>query len=85
MHYYFHFIGIMTAGGAYTLKAATISSLPFKIAGDTSEIANIVNRILATKDKDHSADVSKEESKIDRLVYQLYGLTDEEIKIVEQS
>jgi len=83
MHYYFHFIGIMTAGGAYTLKAATISSLPFKIAGDTSEIANIVNRILATKDKDHSADVSKEESKIDRLVYQLYGLTDEEIRIVE--
>jgi hypothetical protein len=83
MHYYFHFIGIMTAGGAYTLKAATISSLPFKIAGDTSEIANIVNRILATEDKDHSSDVSKEESEIDRLVYQLYGLTDEEIKIVE--
>ena len=26
---------------------------------------------------------SKEESEIDRLVYQLYGLTEEEIKIVE--
>ena len=32
-----------------------------------------------------SADTSALESEIDRLVYQLYGLTDEEIKIVEQS
>ena len=31
MKYYFGHIGVMTAGGAYTLKAATISSLPFKI------------------------------------------------------
>ncbi len=32
-----------------------------------------------------SADTSALESEIDRLVYQLYGLTEEEIKIVEQS
>lgn len=30
-----------------------------------------------------TADTSKEEAEIDRLVYQLYGLTEEEIKIVE--
>ena len=32
-----------------------------------------------------SADTSALESEIDRLVYQLYGLTEEEIKIVEES
>ena len=32
-----------------------------------------------------SADTSALESEIDRLVYLLYGLTEEEIKIVEQS
>lgn len=32
-----------------------------------------------------SADTSALESEIERLVYQLYGLTEEEIKIVEQS
>ncbi len=83
MHYYFHFIGIMTAGGAYTLKAATISTLPFKIAKDTDGIVNIVEKILSIKKDNHDADVSALESEIDRLVYQLYGLTDEEIKIVE--
>ena len=85
MHYYFHFIGIMTAGGAYTLKAATISALPFKIAKDTTEISSVVDKILSIKEHDHDADVSKEESEIDRLVYQLYGLTEEEIKIVEEN
>jgi hypothetical protein len=29
------------------------------------------------------ADTSKEESAIDEMVYQLYGLTEEEIRIVE--
>ena len=85
MHYYFHFIGIMTAGGAYTLKAATISALPFKIAKNTQEIVGIVNKILIEKSKDHDSNVSSLESEIDRLVYQLYGLTEEEIKIVEEN
>ena len=83
MHYYFHFIGIMTAGGAYTLKAATISALPFKISKDTTEISSIVDKIISIKESNHDADVSKEESEIDHLVYQLYGLTEEEIRIVE--
>ena len=84
MHYYFHFIGIMTAGGAYTLKAATISALPFKIAKDTTEISSVVDKILSIKDQDHDANVLEEESEIDSLVYQLYGLTEEEIIIVEE-
>ena len=83
MHYYFHFIGIMTAGGAYTLKASTISAFPFKIASETTEISKLVEQILKIKENNHDADVSKEESEIDRLVYQLYGLTEEEIRIVE--
>ncbi len=83
MHYYFHFIGIMTAGGAYTLKAATISALPFKIAKNTAEISSIVDKILSIKENDHNADVSKEESEIDYLVYQLYGLTYDEVLVVD--
>ncbi len=84
MHYYFHFIGIMTAGGAYTLKAATISALPFKIADDASQISSIVENILSIKEKDHNADVCELEHKIDQLVYSLYNLTPEEIAIIEK-
>ena len=32
---------------------------------------------MSIEENDHDADISKEESEIDRLVYQLYGLTDE--------
>jgi hypothetical protein len=83
MKHYFGYIGVMTAGGAYTLKAASISSLPFKVAIDTSALVDIVNSILKIKKADKNADISEQERKIDSFVYQLYGLTDEEIKIIE--
>jgi hypothetical protein len=43
----------------------------------------LVNKIIAIKKQDPHSDTIALESEIDRLVYQLYGLTDEEIKIVE--
>jgi hypothetical protein len=43
----------------------------------------LVDRILAVKAKDADADTSKLEREIDELVYALYSLTPEEIKIVE--
>jgi len=39
--------------------------------------------ILTAKCADPQADMSKEESAIGEMVYALYGLTEEEIKIVE--
>lgn len=49
-----------------------------------TNIARVVNEILTKKSNNPSADTSALESEIDHLVYQLYGLTEEEIKIVEQ-
>ncbi len=46
-------------------------------------IVSVVDKILATKAKDPEADTTELEAEIDQLVYQLYGLTEEEIKIVE--
>jgi len=46
-------------------------------------LSNIVERILAAKGINPQADTSALEKEIDQLVYQLYGLTDEEIKIIE--
>lgn len=42
-----------------------------------------VDRILAAKKANPLADTIAEEQEIDRLVYDLYGLTEDEIKIVE--
>ena len=41
------------------------------------------DRILAVKQRDADADVSGLEREIDELVYALYGLTPEEIQLVE--
>jgi len=43
----------------------------------------LVNQIIKTKSKDPQANIDKYEKEIDRLVYELYGLTEEEIKVVE--
>ena len=44
---------------------------------------NLVDKILLAKKSDPKADTTALEKAIDQLVYQLYGLTEEEIKIVE--
>jgi len=47
------------------------------------QIEALVDTILAAKKQNHQADTSEYEKQIDQLVYKLYGLTPEEIKIVE--
>ena len=44
----------------------------------------MVDQILAAKDADPDADTSALEAEIDRLVYDLYGLTASEIAAVER-
>lgn len=85
LQHYFKYIGVVTAGGAYTLKAGTIESLPISESTPKQQkpIIDLVDKILAAKKANPQADTSELEHKIDELVYKLYGLTDEEIAIVE--
>jgi type II restriction/modification system DNA methylase subunit YeeA len=53
------------------------------IFNQQNEIAEIVDKILTLKKANPQADTTELEREIDRLVYQLYDLTDEEIAIVE--
>ena len=48
-------------------------------------VVRLVEKILAIKKKDISADVSALERELDHLVYGLYGLSEEEIALVEDS
>lgn len=87
LKHYFSYIGIMTAGGAYTLKAATIEALPIPPStfAQQQPIINLVNQILAAKKENPQADTAILESEIDQLVYGLYGLSENEIKIIESN
>ena len=52
---------------------------------ENGDITSLVDRILSLKKENPSADTSALEAEIDQLVYQLYGLTDDEISIIENS
>ena len=47
------------------------------------KIINNVNEILNIKNKNSNADISEIEGEIDKIVYELYDLSEEEIKIIE--
>ena len=65
------------------IRIYELSALPIKIALNKLDLEKLVDRILTAKNSDPMADTSELETEIDRLVYQLYGLTEAEIKIVE--
>ncbi|KMZ49881.1 class I SAM-dependent DNA methyltransferase [Helicobacter pylori] len=72
----------------YRYKKAFIERLPIpKITPQNQELARKITdyakQILALKEKDPKANTQRLEKEIDALVYQLYHLTDEEIKIIE--
>ena len=72
----------------YRYKKAFIERLPIpKITEKNQELADKITdgakQILALKEKDPKANTQELEKEIDALVYQLYNLTDEEIKIIE--
>ena len=48
-------------------------------------IINLVDQILTAKKDNFQAEISLLEEEIDQLVYELYGITEEEIKIIEDS
>ena len=52
---------------------------------NSNAITGVVDTIIKCKNNDPTADTSVLESEIDRMVYELYGLTDDEIEIVEGS
>ncbi|EOS9870866.1 Eco57I restriction-modification methylase domain-containing protein [Campylobacter jejuni] len=62
------------------IPIVTINSKNQKIA---DELINLVDEILKVKEQDKNANTQELENKINSLVYKLYDLTEEEIKIIE--
>ena len=69
------------------VKVKTVRELPAALPDEDelNAIVLIIEEILEAKATNPAADTSALEAEIDRLVYQLYGLTEEEIATVEGS
>jgi adenine-specific DNA-methyltransferase len=72
-------------GEMLELYQVPISEVPIKIISlrEQQSFVTYVDQILTAKEQDPKTDVSALERQIDALVYELYGLTDEEIAMVE--
>lgn len=65
------------------VKLEKLKPLPIIITENQQPIIALVEKILAAKRQNPQADTTAQEAEIDKLVYELYGLGEEEIKVVE--
>ncbi len=85
--WYFSLIGTTTGMGTNRWKKYKIELLPIKMPSEKQEnqIELLINKILSIKKQNPNTDTTDLENEIDQLVYQLYELTEEEIKIIESA
>ncbi|EHT2555734.1 Eco57I restriction-modification methylase domain-containing protein [Campylobacter jejuni] len=86
--YYFKQIGAKLGASGYEMSKIFVEKLPIpKINSKNQKIAdeliNLADEILKAKEQDKNANTQELENKINSLVYKLYNLTEEEIKIIE--
>ncbi|GHR81897.1 type II restriction endonuclease Eco57I subunit R [Helicobacter pylori] len=76
-------------GGAFGFDTLSVETLPIPQITKSNQptadkITDCAKQILTLKEKDPKANTQELEKEIDALVYQLYNLTDEEIKTIEE-
>jgi hypothetical protein len=86
-YWFIHKFGKMQRGifPQFKINELAIFPMPCSFAPHEKDLITSVDRILAAKQKNPNADTSKLEREIDQTVYALYGLTPDEIKIVDES
>lgn len=82
-HFYFKQVSNSIRGGYLRFFTDYVQNCP--VAKGLDVLNPLVTKILSQKQADPAADTSALEKEIDVLVYGLYGLTAEEIAIVEQT
>ena len=88
MWWFLNTTGDTLQGDARTFKTNYLNPFPIPKQVSSkieSSIQSKVSQILTLKKEDPAADTSTLEAEIDALVYELYGLSEEEIRIVEES
>ncbi len=84
-YYHFNHSPKATKGAFPKILVQDIKNFPLPIINDNDKniIESLVSNIVIAKRTDFNVDTTSEEQEIDRLVYKLYGLTYDEVKIVD--
>ena len=87
LNFVYHTISQEQGKSQAQVKIKVVKTLPVVVpaAAEQRPIIALVDEILEAKAADPAADTTDQEKEIDDLVYALYGLTDDEIAIVEEA
>ena len=87
LHWLVRQIAPTSGMGTLRWKKAYVETIPIPRASDAEQrpFVKLVDRIIRAKTTDATADTGAWEREIDRLVYDLYGLTAEETVAVARS
>ena len=71
-------------GNFFSINTPQILALPFREPSDKmlKQFNHAFDQIISAKQNNSNADISEFENAINRLIYTLYGLTEEEIAVV---
>lgn len=70
-------------GNNYQLDKEPLLQISIINTKEVKPITSIVDKIISTKVENAKADIKDLEKQLDEMVYKLYDLTEEEIKIIE--
>ena len=68
-----------------TIGGYELHSIPIKTTNDYRTIITLVDEAISAAQNNNLIVLSQKMKEIDKIVYDIYGLTDAEIKIIEQS
>lgn len=83
INYYFRYLNPETGETLAEVKKEVVEKLRIKQSLHELKLADIVKEILAIKMANVDADTSTLENNIDLMVYHLYGLTYDEVLIID--
>ncbi|MBO4801192.1 MAG: Eco57I restriction-modification methylase domain-containing protein [Bacteroidaceae bacterium] len=85
VEYYLHKVAPVKQGGYFSYGATVLEKIPlcYPMGDIAKKILVLVERVISEKQKDCSFETTALESEIDCFVYQLYGLTYDEVLIVD--
>lgn len=73
------------AGGYISINAKLLEKIPIADNGSKHNLILLCDKVVSAKKADSNSNTSKLEKEIDHVVYKIYGLTEDEIKIVEEA
>jgi len=87
LNYRYKSIGKQTGGGVFEYFENGIGKLPIPVISKSKQqpFVEMANKIIDMKKFDSLSDVTSYMKKIDEMVYELYGLTKDEIRIIEEA